>query len=65
MTQLEKIRLMEDSGIILIIKKVRILLKYISMICEIIVQHALFEAFILIVIMLNSFKMATDDPLAT
>ena len=56
---------MEDSGIILIIKKVRILLKYISMICEIIVQHALFEAFILIVIMLNSFKMATDDPLAT
>lgn len=35
------------------------------MFCEKFVSHALFEAFILIVILLNSVKMAMDDPLAT
>jgi hypothetical protein len=46
-------------------RRVRLFLKYISMLCEKIVGHALFEAFILIVILLNSLKMAMDDPLAT
>jgi len=35
------------------------------MVCEKIVGHAIFEAFILIIILLNSVKMAMDDPLAT
>ncbi len=31
--------------------------------CQAIVEHNLFESFILIVIILNSIKMALDDPL--
>jgi hypothetical protein len=39
--------------------------RYTSMACEKIVEHPIFEGFILIIIMLNSLKMATDDPLST
>lgn len=46
-------------------RRFRLFFKYLSMLCEKIVQHTLFEAFILLVILLNSLKMAMDDPLAT
>lgn len=57
--------MISDKGISALYRKLRLFMKYVSMFCNKIVQHPLFEAFILIIILLNSLKMATDDPLAT
>jgi hypothetical protein len=65
LTELEKIRMVPDTGLWVLYRRLRLICKYVSMLCQKIVQHALFEAFILVVILLNSLKMATDDPLAT
>ena len=39
-------------------------MKKISLLCECIVEHPIFESFILLTIVLNSVKMALDDPLS-
>jgi hypothetical protein len=65
LTELEKVRQIPDEGLWILYRRIRLFLKYVSMFCEKFVGHALFEAFILIVILLNSVKMAMDDPLAT
>lgn len=43
----------------------RLFFKRISILCRAIVEHNLFESFILIIIVLNSIKMALDDPLTS
>lgn len=64
LTELEKLQKLEERGVEGAYRRVRVGLKYVSLACERIVGHMLFEAFILLVILLNSIKMATDDPLA-
>lgn len=65
LNEVEKIELMGDEGALAVIKEGRLFFKRISIICRAIVEHNLFESFILIIIVLNSVKMALDDPLTS
>lgn len=56
---------MNSTGLRLIYRNLMLAKRYTSMACQQIVEHPIFEAFILLVIMLNSLKMATDNPLST
>jgi hypothetical protein len=56
---------MDPSGVKSIYRNIMLAKRYTSMACQQIVEHPIFEGFILLVIMLNSLKMATDDPLST
>jgi len=56
---------MSSKGIKSVYRSILLTKRYISMACQRIVEHPIFEGFILTVIMLNSLKMATDDPLST
>lgn len=56
---------MKASGPKVLLKNILVLIRYFSMSCEKIAEHPIFEGFILVIITLNSLKMATDDPLST
>ena len=56
---------MKASGFKIIYQNILLFMRYFSMSCEKIVEHPIFEGFILVIITLNSIKMATDDPLST
>ena len=46
-------------------KNMRISIKWISLLCQSVVETSLFESLVLMVIILNSIKMALEDPLST
>lgn len=54
----------EKRMLLKIYKQLRVGLKWISLLCQSIVETSLFESIVLIVIVLNSIKMALEDPLA-
>lgn len=56
---------MDSNGVKSIYRSLMLAKRYTSMACRQIVEHPIFEGFILLIIMLNSLKMATDDPLST